>query len=137
MCRPDGPHAVSLEKDLRMARISKSPGSKSALGASETGGGVGVGPAGCLDWSSCHVTSSFGAVPDKATSRQAFTNKLALEMADEMFFNYDSHSSLPCLALHLYERWHVAKECQCDPVTIAHIACQWRQVCDDVHHAWG
>ena len=59
---------MSLEKDLRMARISKLPGSKSALGPSETAGGVGVGPVGCLDWSSCHVASSFGAMPDEARS---------------------------------------------------------------------
>ena len=50
--RPDGQHTVSLEKDLRIARISKLPKSKPALGASGTGGGVGVGPVGCLDWSS-------------------------------------------------------------------------------------
>lgn len=101
MRRPDGPHAVSLEKDLRMARISKLPESKSALGASETGEGVGVGPVGCLDWSSCHVTSSFGAMPDEARSRQAFPNKprLALEMADEMFVLESQFTTLLGFAL--------------------------------------
>ena len=73
MRRPDGPHAVSLEKDLRMANISKLPRNKYALGASETGR-EGVGPVGCLDWSSCHVTLSFGAMPDEVRSLQAFPN---------------------------------------------------------------
>ena len=72
MRRPDGPHAMSLEKDLRMARISKLPGSKSALGASETGEGLGIGLVG---WSSCHVVSSFGAMPDEA--RLSLTNPVS------------------------------------------------------------
>ena len=67
---PEGPAAVSLGKDRKIAIMLKS-------GSNETGvvwttGGTGVGQLGCLDFNSCRVVSLLGAIPLDCRMRQAF-----------------------------------------------------------------
>ena len=82
--KPEGPAAVSLGKECKMASILKS----GPIVAEVDGinGATGGGQLGCLDNNNCHVVSVLGASPDERSRRLAFPNRpaLAMETADSI-----------------------------------------------------
>ena len=67
MRTPEGPHAVSFEKECKRAMISKSGGRQ---GAAEGGavGGVGGVPLGCFETRRFHVVLLLGARPEEVST---------------------------------------------------------------------
>ena len=71
--RPDGPAAVSLGKDLSMARMLRSRGMGRSI--SGTIGTVGQALLGCLLTNNCQVTSLLGATPEETRAWHALPYK--------------------------------------------------------------
>ena len=82
--KPEGPAAVSLGKECRMANILKS--GPIVAGVDGINGATGGGQLGCLDNNNRHVISVLGASPEERSRRLAFPNRpaLAMETADSI-----------------------------------------------------